>query len=347
MANIELNALLCEAIGDFQQNPSVLPANWLHGYLAKQITQKTAEQISVYSDEIIDTVDLMEKKQAEMNAAMERGISAENWMVREIMQDAPSTGAVARGSAMMVNELNSAQNTGADVIDIDAGDWSDETWNEYKLKDTMKGVAREAGAAGLREIASDVFQKAAADGIDSLADTGFLAETAINGAQTGLKYAVSAGLAIAEDRGVISELGSTAIGAIAHRTIESTSALADVARGKRTMSEALEHIKNTAVATITGIVQRNKERITNAVGTVASKVGTVIGGGFVGKVFGTVGAGIAGAVTGLLSPKKEGSKVKTVLHEAKNAVVSFLTQDLPSFSTIKEKAKNALKFLFG
>ena len=350
MSNTVLTDILREAIGDYQASASSASASeWLRSYLGEKLTNKTSEEINAYSDEISDTINFMEKKQAEMVAASERGISAENWAAKELTQNAESNGELARESAILLNDLNAAQDVEADVIDVEATEWSDDKWNDYKLKDTVKGVAAEAGMAGLREIASSAFQKAAEDGIESLADKEFLAEAAVSGAQTGLKYAVSAGLAIAEDRGAVSPLGAEAIGAIAHRTIESASALVDVARGKRTMTEALVHIKNTAVVTVTGIVQRNKERITNAVATAASKVGTVLGGGIIGKVFGTIGAAISGAVVGLVTPKKDESRVKTVIKEAGKAVWGFLTKErhIPFVSSIKEKAKNFLGALFG
>lgn len=331
MPNSLLTAILREALGDYQASASSASASeWLRSYLSEKLTNKSTEEIAEYSDEIIDTVDFMEKKQAEMNAAAERGVSAENWAAKELTKNAESNGELARESALLLNDLNAAQDVEADVIDVDATEWSDDKWNEFKLKDTVKGVAAEAGMAGLREIGSEMFAKAANEGIEALADKEFLAGIAISGAQTGLKVAVSAGLAIAKERGIIPEMSVGGITAIAHRTIESASALADVARGKRSMSEALIHIKNTAVATFTSIWIRNKQQIAD----------------IAGQVYPVVGAAVVGAVTGLITPQKDESRLKAVITEAAKAVVGFLTKErqIPFLNSIKE---NAINFLFG
>lgn len=326
-----LTNFLQNAISDFiDHSAGQTPGEWLKNYLGESISSKSAEEIAEYSDNIIESVDFIEHEQAEMNAAAERGISAENWAAMTLTQNVPSTGETAKEAAIMLNDLNAAQDVEADVIDIEGEDWSDGKWNEYKLKDTVKGVAAEAGLAGLREIGSEMFAKAANEGIESLTDKEYLTGIAVSGAQTGLKVAVSAGLAVAEERGIIPEIGVGGITAIAHRTIESASALVDVARGKRTMSEALTHIKNTAVAAFTGIWMRNKHLIAEAAG----------------QAYPVVGPAVVGAVTGLITPQKDESRLKTVIKEAGKAVVGFLTKEryIPSFCCIKEKVIN---FLFG
>lgn len=326
-----LSNFLQNAISDYiEHSDGKTPSEWLKDYLGENLTSKTQEEIADYSGEVIESVDFMEQKQAEMNAAAERGISAENWAAKTLTQNVSSPGETAKEAAMMLNDLNASQDVEADVIDIEGEDWSDGKWNEYKLKDTVKGVAAEAGMAGLREIRSEMFAKAANEGIEALTDKGFLAGVAVSGAQTGLKVAVSAGLAVAEERGILPETSVGGITAIAHRTIESASALVDVARGKRTMSEALIHIKNTAISTFTSIWMRNKHLIAD----------------IAGQAYPVVGPAVVGAVTGLITPQKEESRLKTVITEARKAVVGFFIKErsIPFLSSITEKISN---FIFG
>ena len=68
-----------------------------------------------------------------------------------------------------------------------------------------------------------------------------------------LKVAVSAGLAVAEDSGVIPPSTFEVIATTTHRTVESLAAFGDVIRGRKTMTEAIIEVKNTAVSTFSAL----------------------------------------------------------------------------------------------
>lgn len=333
----KLTQFLCDAISDYASHAvEVSPSEWLNGYLGEKLHEKSAEAINSLSSEIIDTLGIMEEKQAELDAAFNNGQSAENWFTDNVMADSDGNGSKARMAAEFFNGVSAAESTYdeniyAEVIDITDEVWTDDEWNDYKLKDTLKGVAAEAGKAGLREIAADAFIKATEDGLPSLIqDSEFVQQTIEKGAVTGLKVAISAGLAVAEDAGVLPPTAAKVIAATAHNTVESLKVFRDVAAGRSTMTEAVIKVKNTAISTFGAMWQQYKgnltDEITNAVGT----------------VFGVKGAVISGAVIGLVTPPQEGSRIMNAVKGAAKATWSFLTKErhLPSFNKIKNTLSN-------
>lgn len=338
MSNIsKLTEILSDAISDYVSLAKEKePFEWIQGYLGEKLSGKTVDAIHSISSEIIETLDLMEEKKAEMNDALDSGQSAEKWFTDNIMADSDGNGSKARMAAEFLNGVTSAESTydeniGDEVIDITDKVWTDDKWNDYKLKDTLKGVAAEAGKAGLREIASEAFLKATEEGLPSLIeDDEFISHSIAKGTVTGLKVAVSAGLAVAEDTGVIPPTSAKMIAATAHNTVESLVVFHDVATGKASMTEAVIKVKNTAISTFSAMWEQHKEKlkddITNAVGT----------------VFGVKGAVISGAVIGLISPPQEGTRIMNAIKGAAEATWNFLTKErhLPSFNQIKNTLSN-------
>lgn len=330
----KLTSILHDAISNyasFAEEKS--PAEWLQGYLGEKMPDKSIEAIQAISSEIIGALDLMEQKKASLDNAIKVGESAERWFANEIMHESGGNGSTARIAAEFLNGITSAEQTYdnavvGEIIDIDGEDWTDDEWNDYKLKDTLKGIAVEAGKSGLREIASEVFLKASEEGIAAVFEDGeFVQQTLVNGTVSGLKVAVSAGLAVAEDSGVIPPSTFEVIAVTAHRTVESLVAFGDVIRGRKTMLEAIVEVKNTAVSTFSamwelhssGVIHEIQEILTNS--------------------FGMKGAVISGLVTGLITPKHEGSKIINVLKETSKAVWGFLTKErhIPAFNKLKKK----------
>lgn len=331
----KLSAIIRGAVSDFAAHASEqTPAEWLQSYLGANLPGRSAEAISSISGEIIATLDLMEQKQAAMESAVSRGKTAESWLASDLTAGTESNGSTARRAAEFLSGIVAAQPEEAEAFDAQIIDeeaaWTDDEWNDFKLKDSLKGVAAEAGRAGLRELASDVFLKASEEGglSEALTDGEFLTESVINAAGSGLKVAVTAGLTVAQDRGLIGSTTVRVLAATAHKTIESLSAIGDVIRGRKTIVEAVTHIKNTAVATFSGLWHKHKDAIKSEV---ISAVGTV---------FGPKGAAIAGAIAGAVTPEKGKSRIVSALKGAAKAVVGFLTKErhLPFFNRNKNKA---------
>jgi len=306
-------------------------SEWLQDYLERKLPNKSPDAIKEISGEILETLDLMEQNKAELAAAQAAGKSAEQWLEAEIMQDEGGNGEKALEAAEFLNGITQAQAeldgvTDVEVIDTaDVTEWQDDNWNDYKLKDTVKSVAKEAGQCAFREIASDVVQKVSEEGVSAVLDKEVIGSVLVDGAEAGLKVAVSAGLAVAEESGVIPSVSFRVLATIAHRTVESLSAFKDVVKGKKTITEALIHIKDTAVSTARGLWKMHgnsiKAEIVDAVG----------------NVFGHKGAAITAGVLGLFEGGSIGSRIKNAVKEAGKAAVCFAATKLPLPRFLKNK----------
>lgn len=333
----KLTEILHDAISDYaSHSEEKSPAEWLQGYLGEKLPEKPLKAIQVISGEILSTLDLMAQKKQSMNEALESGQSAENWFANEVTDQSGGKGSKARLAAEFLSGISSAYTSDSEPIDVEMleetdEDWSNDHWNDYKLKKSAKEVAIEAGKAGLREIASEVFQKAAEEGISQMfSDKEFIADTLTKGSCEGLKVAVSAGLSIAEETGVIPPASFQVLAATANKTVESFIVFSDVAKGKSTITEALIKIKNTAVSTLCGMVYQYKDSIKSEIVEVVS------------YVFGVKGAAIAGAVYGAITPPQECSRIQNAIKEAAKAVWNVLSKEihLPAFNKNKNKQIN-------
>lgn len=330
-----LTDILRDAISDYASNSSSkTPAEWLQGYLGEKLPEKSVDTIHNISSGIITALDVMEERKSALNEALEEGQSAESWLTDDIMAESGGNGSKARLAAEFFNGISASEKSydetvDVDIIDVDAEDWNDSEWNDYKLKDSLKSIASSVGKAGLREIASETFLKSTEEGIgNALAENG-IADALVDGANQGLKVAVSAGLAVAEESGIIPKTTLETIAAVAHKTVESFSIFRDVVKSKVTMTEAIIKIKNTAVSTFSGLWKQNKEKIKEEIVQTA------------GRVYGIVGATVSGAINGMLTPPQNGSRLVNAVKGAAKAAWNFLTKErhLPFFNKNKNKQK--------
>lgn len=330
----KLTDILRDAISDYAAHAEEkAPSEWLQGYLGEKLPDKSVDAIHAISSEILSTLDLVEAKKAALDEAIEIGESAESWFAKETMKASGGSGEKARMAAEFMNGITSAERTydnaiEGEIIDVDGEVWSDDEWNDYRLKDSLKEVAVEAGKAGMREIASEAFLKASEEGMSAVfEDSDFVQRSLEKGAVTGLKVAVSAGLTVAEDSGIIPPSTFEVIATTAHRTVESLSVFSEVVRGRKTMTEAIIEVKNTAVSTFSAMWERRRSGVLHEIKEAVS------------SVFGMKGAVISGLVTGIATPAKEESKLMHVLKETGRAVWGFLTKErhIAIFSKLKKK----------
>lgn len=84
--NAKLSSILRDAISNYAENAGdKAPSEWLQDYLGEKLTTKTPDMIKAISSEIISTLDVMEQKKAALDAALEEGISAEDWLTDEVI----------------------------------------------------------------------------------------------------------------------------------------------------------------------------------------------------------------------------------------------------------------------
>lgn len=328
----KLTTILHDAISDYASHAEEKePAEWLQDYLGRKMPNKTIDYIHSVSTEIISTISLMEEKKADLEKAVQAGVSAENWLVKDINKENEGNGEKAKLAVEFFNGITSAEHSYDEsvepvIIDIENESWNESDWNDYRLKDTLKGVAVEAGKAGMREIVSETFLKASGEGFKNVfEDTNFIVDTLEKGAQLGMKTAVSAGMIIAEEQNIIPPTTLQIIATTAHKTIESMSAIGDVIKGKSTFTDAMVKIKNTAVSTFSGMWKQHK-------GKAKEEIIEAVGG-----IFGIKGAIFSGIVNGLTKEKEEESRFKTVVKEIGKSALSFLTKkiELPILGKIK------------
>lgn len=319
-----VTGIIFDALTDFCANTGAqTPAEWLQGYLGAKLPSQSVEAIQFISGEIFDTLDIMDSKKAAMEEAAAAGKSAETWFTADIMAESGSCAEIARRAAAFLNGITKAENSldgsvKSEVIDIseESSEWQDENWNDFKLKDTLQGLAFEAGRTALKEIASDVFLKASQDGIAAtITDRDFMTNAIANGSSAGLKAAFAAGLAIAESNGLIPVTSVKVTAIIAWKTAESMDAFVDAAMGQATMFEAVVKVKDTAVVTTSGMWAMHKDQILSEAVDLA------------GNVYGVQGAIIAGALCGLLKETNEPRWI-AVQNEVKNAAVQSFTKNI-------------------
>ena len=324
----KLTEIIQNAVRDYAEHREQAPEEWLQDYLGRTLNTKGADVVRDISKEIIETTVLMEDEKSAMNSAMANGQSAENWFTSEIFADTDSNGEKAKTAAEFFNGISNARASVEDrtneahaadkefVDTSEESEWQDSNWNDYKLKDILKKICTEAGKLGMSEIASDVFTKASQEGIAAALSGEFVRDIVVDAADKGLKFAVSAGLAVAQERNIIPLTTFNVLATTAHRTVESMSAIGDAVKGKCTVTEALIRVKNTAVSTFSGLWKQHKNKVAEEITDA------------VGNVFGAKGAVIAGAVSGLFVDKKENeSRFVTILKEAGKAVLRFMTKE--------------------
>ncbi len=316
--NKKLAEILGEALGSYKKRVLGQTASeWLKDYLKEKMPSKSEEEIGTFVGEIMGTLELLDEKKVLMEAALAEGQSAENWMTHEIAKLPESNGEKAKTAAEFLNSINEAQSSRGETettyrIDIAAENWDSKNWNDYKLKDTVKGVVIEAGNAGVREVASEDFRNAAQEGCDSDFNTDSPLDSQEKEEGRGAKAAVSAGLFVASVIGFISPAKAKTIATVAHKAIECYFPIRDAVRGEITTTQAMAKVKNITISTFCGLWD-----------TEGTKDDAIYDAEI---VFDRVGAAVTGIINGLLTPKKDKPRLVTVLQDVKRNAFNFVTK---------------------
>ena len=228
------------------------------------------------------------------------------------------------------------------------GNFMEVDWNEYKLADIAKGVAKQTCLASVQSaaisggimVASKLIQGEKIKGEEVL-------ETAIkSGADVGVKTAVAGGLKVAVEKGVIKSIPKGVPGAtyanIAFVAVENAKVLGKVASVELTVKEGLMTMERTTGACVAGIAGSTKGTAIGAtLGTVLGPVGTVIGG-FVGGCIGYMAGSKVGEVL-VSAAQKVRSVAVDVVKGACKAVSSVASG---VYSTVKSVASKVVDWLF-
>ena len=334
--NVKLSEILKESISDYAANAELKsPSEWINDYLMRKLTNKSEEVIHSISQEVTDTIDSLKNINDSMKKSIEQGVSSENWLVNELANGNDDIGSIAKTMAESLNGLTYANADihnldKVDIIDINSNEseWSGDNWNEYTLKDEARQLALACGNISFDEIGCKDYVDNVDFGMNDNIESSTVFDMLIDKMQVGLKVAVSAGLIIAEEQGIIPPMAVKAVTAIAHKTIESLSVIKKVIKGEVSVTDALIHIKDTAVSTFCGVWKQCKNNIKNEI------VDTVK------NVFGKAGTIVSGIVTGLVTPAKEGAKLKNVITNVGRAAIGFVKEKIHTVFT------NRIKELF-
>ncbi len=289
--------LLFDAFNDFSaKSEKQTPAEWLQGYLGAKLPSKTDDAIRNISGDILDTLDVMEKKKAAMEDAIEAGETVKDWFASNIMAESGVNGAKARLAAAFINGMACAAKSLDENVEIDAINisdnpehWQDDKWEDDKLKGGLHDLAYKAGIHGTHTFISDVFMKASQESTAAaLIDKGIKTYDVANGSASGLKTAIAAGLTIATANDLIPATSVKVLAATAFMIVESLPALANFMNDDTALNDSYHvKVKNITIATIAGMWIKQKDQPLNeAVDATA-------------KLFGVQGTIIASAASGL------------------------------------------------
>lgn len=343
--------ILKDSISSYIENrESHTVEEWLNGYLAEHLPEKSAEEIAAVSDEIVRTIQLHEETMTSMRNAKASGKSVEVWFQEETAQQ--SAGQQAHELAEVHAALTAASNQYADadeqqeVLDVEVippEEWEDENWNKYKMKDLVTETVRQAGETALRTTASDLYGKTMEYGLETvLTDKTLISESLLNGASAEVKAATAGAMEIASQREILIDGQDTESRAlVAGMAIENVKILGKVASGEIGMVDALKEMQDTSISAVAAIVKAKA-------GYIGSKIGKKIGA-TVGAVFGPVGAVVghfAGGVVGKMAGTTVGSKIVETAKKVGSAAKSFVSKTVSAVKSVGSKICSGIKSFF-
>lgn len=339
--------ILKDSISDYIGKKDICTVEeWLNSYLMECLPDKSPEEISTISNEIISTIQIHDTTMDSMHNAMNSGKSVEAWFQEEISSQ-QSVGQQAYELTEAHSALTSVSNQYVDsdeqqeIVDvevIDSEEWNDEMWNKYKMKDLVTETVRQAGDTALRTTASDLYEKTMEYGLKTvLTDKALISESIINGASSGLKIATAGAMEIANGNNVFpvdgSDTESRAL--IAGVAIENVKTLGRVASGEIGIADGLKEMQNISVATVAAII---KSKAINIGSKIGKKIGTTIG-----AVFGPIGAAVghfAGGVIGKMAGTKVGSKIIETAKRVGSAAKSVVSRVANGARNVFNKVKS-------
>lgn len=215
--------------------------------------------------------------------------------------------------------------------DAQSGNWKEWDWNQYKTKDLVKGIAKQARSAALQgaaigagiDVAEKLFTGKDIKSKDVL-------KTALkSGADSGAKAALAGALKVASEKGVIRLIPKgTPVGVFANIAciaVENIKIIAKIANGELSMQEGLYKMEEIAVAMIGGFVLMGK--------------GAAIGG-TVGLVFGPVGVAIGSFIGGTIGYMM-GSKAGEIFVRTSRKIRNYVTNKVvENVNSVKDKIRN-------
>ena len=349
----QFGEILKEAVGSYIAHKGSCTVNeWLQSYLTEQLPDKSADEVAVITNSIINTVTMHDEAIASLRNAVASGKSVEAWFQEETAADQPNgqqAYILTDAHSALTNASNEYAESGEqqEVIEVEAlpvETWDDDNWNKYQMKELAAETVRQAGETALRTTASDLCEKVTEYGFQTvLTDKDLVKESLLNGADAGLKVAVSGAMEVADARGLIpdpnADTESRTI--VACMAIENVRTFGKIAKGEIGLSDGLKEITETSVSALATIVKTK-------VAVVGAKVGQKIGAA-VGAVFGPVGTAVGhfvGGAVGKMAGTAVGEKIVETTKKVCTAAKTVVSKVVDTVRTVGNTIKNGLRKLF-
>lgn len=331
---------------DFENRRSTVgDREWLGSYLRQRLTKSSDEEVVGMVTDIMDTLALQKKKLDDLKAARRKGVSAEEWLAVEMERQKCSE-----------EEQKAIVKETADVLRKKAGYEDEKLTQELAeieqkkgsgLRQIAKRFASTIGVTALAAVASDEYPEAIEEASKELSEEeaqpvkrkGFFRRLLEEGAVAGLKVAISGGLTVAKaaEESELTSAPVKTLATIAHKVVEEAAVFCDVIRGKKKIGEAVRHMKDTAVATIAGVIEQ--ERSGELGRRMAEPIGKAVGA-VAGFVFGPTGAEIGAKVGGCLAQIITSEKVVGAVKKVATAAVETIAK---TADVVIEKGKEIVK----
>lgn len=321
---------------------------WLHSYLKEQLPEKSEDEITSITSTIISTVELHSETFYSMRDALKSGKSVESWFQETISNDSIGQKAyqLADAHSALTEVSNQYSDEQQEVIDVEVippEEWEDSKWNRYRIKDLITETVHQVGETALRTTASDLCEKVTEYGFKSvLTDKELIKESLINGADKGLKVAVSGAMEVADAKGILPDTKDTeSRSLIACMAVENAKTFSKIAKGEIGLAQGLKEIKDTSVATLATIV---KTKVADAGKKIGQKIGATVG-----TVFGPVGTALGhfvGGAIGKMAGTAVGNKIVETAKKVSSAAKSVVSKVTNTVKSIGSKVKSGLKKLF-
>ena len=247
-------------IGNFvnsyaERDKSVDFSVWLAEKLQHEMPNMTADASQRLCQEIIGAVDGYDRTLDELGKAVDAGQSKDEWLVSNLQESYADMPINEAGNILQqldhnltISNSQLMDDNVSDIVDVQNVDW-----NEYSIKNTAVNIGKQSLMTGLG-VASNIIKANLESGesVDVGKVVGQVLQASADTAICEVKAVVAGAMKSAVEKGLTNLLPTdTPMGVICDTTctaVESASALADVANGKITLTEALDRTSRSCVA---------------------------------------------------------------------------------------------------
>ena len=228
-----------------------------------------------------------------------------------------------------------------------SGSWNDLNWNEYKTKDLLVGVGKQACMAGLQSAAIGAGLKVVENLIkDGEVHGDEVVEAALEtGADATVKCAAAGALKVAVEKGIVDFIPkgtpASTVANMAFMAVENVKTLSKVATGEMDVRQGIDAVECTTVSCVAGLAASSAtaEACAAGLGSVFGPAGAAVGA-VVGGTVGYVGGSVLGETY-----VKGAQKVRDLVFEGVKTAAKTAVNVATKVWDVASEAWNGLKSL--